>query len=224
MENNKLIIPELNTEAIESMIFMIRGQKVILDFELAKIYGYTTKAFNQQVKNNINKFPERYRFSITKEELNIIARSKKLTAQIWATNNGGRTSLPYAFTEQGINILTTILKPKTEIHYRNVEFFNNYFRHLNNIENRENPHNKAINYEIVKFENGNISLDVRVSPNEETIWLTQNEIAELFDVTKQNVSLHIINIFEEKEQNENSVVKENLTTGLDEKNIKSNNK
>ena len=45
MENNKLIIPELNTEAIESMIFMIRGQKVILDFELAKIYGYTTKAF-----------------------------------------------------------------------------------------------------------------------------------------------------------------------------------
>ena len=63
-----------------------------------------------------------------------------------------------------------------------------------------------------------------MSPDEETIWLTQNEIAELFDVTKQNVSLHIINIFEEKEQNENSVVKENLTTGLDEKNIKSNNK
>jgi hypothetical protein len=44
------------------MIYIIRGQKVMLDFELAKIYGYETKRFNEQVKNNINKFPERYRF------------------------------------------------------------------------------------------------------------------------------------------------------------------
>jgi hypothetical protein len=44
------------------MIYIIRGKKVMLDFELAKIYGYETKRFNEQVKNNINKFPERYRF------------------------------------------------------------------------------------------------------------------------------------------------------------------
>ena len=92
------------------MIYVIRGQKVMLDYELAKIYGYETKRFNEQVKNNINKFPERYRFQITNEELKEIARSKKSTAQIWATNKGGRTSLLYAFTEQGIYMLMTVLK------------------------------------------------------------------------------------------------------------------
>ena len=110
MEEKEIIIPELNNETIESMIYVIRGQKVMLDFELAKIYGYETKRFNEQVKNNINKFPERYRFQITNEELKEIAWSKKSTAQIWATNKGGRTSLPYAFTEQGIYMLMTVLK------------------------------------------------------------------------------------------------------------------
>ena len=47
MENDEMIIPELNNETIESMIYIIRGQKVMLDFELAKIYGYSTKVFNQ---------------------------------------------------------------------------------------------------------------------------------------------------------------------------------
>ncbi|RIA64707.1 ORF6N domain-containing protein [Anaeroplasma bactoclasticum] len=79
MENDEMIIPELNNETIESMIYIIRGQKVILDFELAKIYGYETKRFNEQVKNNINKFPERYRFQLNKEELDIILRPKKST-------------------------------------------------------------------------------------------------------------------------------------------------
>ena len=77
---------------------------MVLDFELAKIYGYETKRFNEQVKNNINKFPERYRFQITNEELKEIARSIFLTAQIWVTNKGGRTSLSFAFTEQGIYV------------------------------------------------------------------------------------------------------------------------
>ncbi len=110
MKDNEIIIPELNKETIESMIYIIRGQKVMLDFELAKIYGYTTKSFNQQVKNNIEKFPERFRFQIIKEELSVFARSKNLTALNWATRNGGRTSLPYAFTEQGVYMLMTVLK------------------------------------------------------------------------------------------------------------------
>ena len=110
MEKNEIIVPELNNETIESMIYIIRGQKVMLDFELAKIYGYSTKAFNQQVKNNINKFPERYRFQLSKEETILIQRSKNLTAEIWAKGKGGRATLPYAFTEQGIYMLMTVLK------------------------------------------------------------------------------------------------------------------
>ena len=62
VEKEIIIIPELNNETIESMIYIIRDQKVKLNFELAKIYGYETKKFNEQVKNNIIKFPERYRF------------------------------------------------------------------------------------------------------------------------------------------------------------------
>ena len=79
----------------------------MMDFDLATIYSYTTKAFNQQVKNNIGKFPGQYRFQL-KKELEDFARSKKLTAQIWATNKGGRSYLPYAFTEQGIYMLNII--------------------------------------------------------------------------------------------------------------------
>ena len=105
MDTKEIIIPELNNETIESMIYVIRGQKVMLDFELAKIYGYETKRFNEQVKNNINKFPERYRFQLNKEEYEIILRSKKSTSS-W----GGTRKLPYAFTEQGIYMLMTVLK------------------------------------------------------------------------------------------------------------------
>ena len=53
---------ELNNETIEAMIYVIRGKKVMLDFDLAKIYGFDTKRLNEQVERNINKFPERYRF------------------------------------------------------------------------------------------------------------------------------------------------------------------
>lgn len=68
------------------------------------------KRFNEHVKNNIEKFPERYMFRLTKHELDYFARSKKSTSQIWATHEGGRAYLPYAFTEQEIYVLITMLE------------------------------------------------------------------------------------------------------------------
>lgn len=68
MEKNETIVPELNNETIESMIYIIRGQKVMLDFELAKIYGYSTRDFNNQIKNNIERFDADFRFQLTKIE------------------------------------------------------------------------------------------------------------------------------------------------------------
>ena len=100
-----LIIPELNEKMIESMIYVIRGQKVMIDFELAEIYGYETKNFNRQVKNNISKFDEDFMFKLTREEYNDILRCKNFTSS-W----GGTRHLPYAFTEQGIYMLMTVLK------------------------------------------------------------------------------------------------------------------
>ena len=103
--NNEIIIPELNNEAIESMIYEIRGQRVMLDFELAKIYGYETRRFNEQIKHNIERFDYDFRFQLTNEEFNKILMSKKSTSS-W----GGTRKLPYAFTEQGIYMLMTVLK------------------------------------------------------------------------------------------------------------------
>ena len=103
-ENSKQEIILINEKAIQNRIYLIRGQKVMLDFELAEIYGYTTTKFNQQVKNNIEKFDEDFMFQLTKEEFEILI-SKKLTSS-W----GGRRKLPKVFTEQGIYMLMTVLR------------------------------------------------------------------------------------------------------------------
>ncbi len=69
-----------NNEWIKDKIYTVRGEQVMLDFELAEIYGYETKAFNQQVKNNIERFDEDFRFQLTDDEFNEILRSKISTS------------------------------------------------------------------------------------------------------------------------------------------------
>ena len=78
MIENEIEVIELDSEKIESMIYYVRGQKVMLDFELAEIYGYETKRFNQQVKNNIDKFDDDFRFQLTKEEYDDLVRCKNV--------------------------------------------------------------------------------------------------------------------------------------------------
>ena len=67
---------EITEESIESMVYEIRGQKVMLDFNLARIYGYTTRDFNNQIKHNIERFDNYFRFQITKDEAEEILRWK----------------------------------------------------------------------------------------------------------------------------------------------------
>lgn len=95
----------INEETIRSKIYNVRGQKVMLDVDLAEIYGYETKNFNRQVKNNRAKFEgEDFAFRLTKEELENL-RCKNFTSS-W----GGTRYLPLAFTEQGIYMLMTVLR------------------------------------------------------------------------------------------------------------------
>ena len=95
----------VNHEFLVKKIYIIRGQKVMLDFELAEIYGYETKNFNRQVKNNIEKFEgEDFMFRLTEEEMD------DLRCKIFTSSWGGTRYLPYAFTEQGIYMLMTVLK------------------------------------------------------------------------------------------------------------------
>ena len=94
---------------IENMIYEIRGKQVMLDSDLAKLYNVETKRINEAVKNNIEKFPERYCFQLNDEESNNL-RSKISTSKI--NGHGGRRYNQRVFTEQGVYMLATILKSK----------------------------------------------------------------------------------------------------------------
>ena len=100
----KPVFSLIDENLLKSRIHTIRGVKVMLDADLAEIYGYETKAFNRQVKNNIDRFPEEFRFPLSREEQENL-RCKNCTSR-W----GGQRYVPYAFTEQGIYMLMTVLK------------------------------------------------------------------------------------------------------------------
>ena len=97
-----------NEDDLRSKIYTIRGLQVMLDFDLAEIYGYETKMFNRQVKNNIERFDEDFRFQLNDEEVKELSRCK-----ICTLNNSRGSNVkyaPYAFTEQGIYMLMTVLR------------------------------------------------------------------------------------------------------------------
>ena len=94
----------IDENLLKSRIHTIRGIKVMLDADLAEIYGYSTSRFNEQVKYNIDRFDEDFRFQLKKEEVSC------LISEIPISKRGGTRKLPYAFTEQGIYMLMTVLK------------------------------------------------------------------------------------------------------------------
>ena len=107
-ENKEIVI--VDDKTIQEKIYLIRGQKVMLDADLAEIYGYETKNFNRQVKNNIEKFEgEDFMFQLTENEFENL-RCKNFTSS-W----GGSRYLPNAFTEQGIYMLMTVLRGELAI-------------------------------------------------------------------------------------------------------------
>ena len=106
---------ELVVQRVESMILGIRGINVILDADVADLYGVETKRINEAVKNNPDKFPEDYMFVLTYEELQVL-RSTNSTANIlWSKFSTKSRTLPKAFTEKGLYMLATILRSKRSI-------------------------------------------------------------------------------------------------------------
>ena len=93
-------------QSLHNKIYIIRGQQVMLDFDLAEIYGYSTKAFNQQVRRNIVRFPDDFMFRLTGDEVAAYLRSQNVTLEAGSYSKYP----PYAFTEQGIYMLMTVLK------------------------------------------------------------------------------------------------------------------
>ena len=102
----------LTVDKIQNWVYVIRGQQVMLDCDIAEIYGYEVKRLNEQVKRNITRFPEDFMFQLEKEEI----PAECLKSQIATLNEIGNKrglhikKLPYAFTEQGIYMLATVLR------------------------------------------------------------------------------------------------------------------
>lgn len=93
---------------IENKIYEIRGQKVMLDFDLAEMYEVETRVLNQSVRRNIERFPKDFMFQLTNEEANML--KDRLTSQIVISKKGGTRYAPFAFTEQGVAMLSGILR------------------------------------------------------------------------------------------------------------------
>jgi len=102
----KLTISSLtvSVQPIERRIYLIRGQKVMIDEDLAELYGVPTKRLNEQVRRNKKRFPSDFMFQLTKVETENL-RSHFATSK---SGHGGRRSLPYVFTEQGVAMLSSV--------------------------------------------------------------------------------------------------------------------
>lgn len=104
---------DLNSiERIEKAIYLIRGEKVMLDRDLANLYGVSTAALNQAVRRNLDRFPVDFMFQLTSEEITELNRSQIV---IGSQKHRDPRSRPYAFTEQGVAMLSSVLRSKRAI-------------------------------------------------------------------------------------------------------------
>ena len=107
---------EIVQPSIEKMIYVIRDKQVMLDSDLAVLYQVETGALNRAVKRNISRFPEDFRFQLTKEEYQNLRCQTGISSSAQGENNyGGRRTLPYVFTEQGISMLASVLHSEVAI-------------------------------------------------------------------------------------------------------------
>jgi hypothetical protein len=96
---------------IENMIYIVRGQKVMIDSDLARLYGVETKVLNQSVRRNIRRFPNDFIFELSNDEYEAL-RSQFVTSN---SGKGGRRYQPFVFTENGVAMLSSVLKSETAI-------------------------------------------------------------------------------------------------------------
>ena len=112
MANDSELI-SLDANDIKRRIFIIRGKQVMLDSDLAELYGYEVKNLNRQVKRNARRFPDDFMFKLTRDEVDGLVKCQIVTSRItrmFQGQSGGRRKLPNVFTEQGIYMLATVLK------------------------------------------------------------------------------------------------------------------
>lgn len=146
-KGNEALVP---VESIAQSILLLRGQKVLLDADLAELYGVETKVLLQAVKRNRERFPEDFMFQLTADEFG------NLRSQFVISSWGGRRYAPYVFTEQGVAMLSSVLKSQRAIAV-NIEVMRAFVRlremlssnkelaaKLNELEHKLESHDQAI--------------------------------------------------------------------------------
>lgn len=103
----------MDIQAIQQIIFYVRGQKVIIDFHLAELYEVKTKILKQAVRRNIERFPDDFMFELTKDEINSLIHN--IRSQIVTLYWPSITYTPFAFTEQGVAMLSSVLRSERAI-------------------------------------------------------------------------------------------------------------
>jgi len=206
-------------EDIHNKIIVVRNKQVILDQDIATLYGVETKRVNEQVKRNSDRFPDSFCFQLTKAETEI------LRSQIATSSWGGRRTLPYAFTEQGVAMLSAVLKSDTAIKV-SVQIINAFvamrrflsmnaqvFQRIGNLELKQIQTDKKLDQVLDVIESQDIQpkqgifydgqvFDAYVFINDlvktakKSIILIDNFIDEsvlvLFSVRKKNIPLNIL--------------------------------
>jgi len=206
-------------EDIQNKIIVVRNKQVILDQDIATLYGVETKRVNEQVKRNSDRFPDSFCFQLTKAETEI------LRSQIATSSWGGRRTLPYAFTEQGVAMLSAVLKSDTAIKV-SVQIINAFvamrrflsmnaqvFQRIGNLELKQIQTDKKLDQVLDVIESQDIQpkqgifydgqvFDAYVFINDlvktakKSIILIDNFIDEsvlvLFSVRKKNIPLNIL--------------------------------
>ena len=119
MNKNKALFP-VSEDSIQERIYLIRGRKIMLDNDLARLYGVKTFRLNEAVKRNIRRFPEDFMFQLTNQEFTTLKdhwKNTGLISQIAISSStwGGRRHAPYAFTEQGVAMLSSVLNSERAV-------------------------------------------------------------------------------------------------------------
>jgi ORF6N domain-containing protein len=121
---------EIAKQRIETCIFVMRSERVMVDADLAELYGVETKALNRAVKRNLGRFPRDFMFQLTAKEVESLRcqiGTSNLRSQIGTSRRGGRRYRPYAFTEQGVAMLSSVLHSKRAIQV-NIEIMRAFVR------------------------------------------------------------------------------------------------
>jgi len=158
----------ITEESVISKIYLIRGEKVMVDSDLAELYNVETRRLNEQVKRNLDRFPNDFMFQLTEAEF------KNLKSQIATSNWGGRRTLPYVFTEHGVLMLSSVLNSDLAIKI-NIQIMRVYTKIRNMLSTNKDT--------LLKFE----KLETKLADHDNKILLIFEYLKQFEELKRQQL-------------------------------------